>query len=52
MASQVWDGLLLEEGLTNKQLEGLKQVLGDKELWKKSARVDPDFWIFEGYGCK
>ncbi len=51
MESQVWDGLMLEEGLTNKQLGGLKQILGDKELWKKSEELTQIFGFLKDIGA-
>ncbi len=51
MESQVWDGLVLEEGLTNEQLEGLKQVLGNKELWKKSEELTQIFGFLKDIGA-
>jgi histidyl-tRNA synthetase len=43
METQVWDGLVLEEGLSKKQLEKLKKLLNDQELWKKSEELTEIF---------
>lgn len=51
MESQVWDGLILEEGLNNEQLDGLKQILGDKELWKKSEELTQIFGFLKDLGA-
>jgi histidyl-tRNA synthetase len=47
MESQVWDGLLLEEGLSIRQLEGLKKLLNNQELWKESEELTEIFGYLE-----
>ena len=51
MEGQVWDGLLLEEGLTSEQLDGLKKLLNDQELWKKSDELTEIFGYLEDMGA-
>jgi histidyl-tRNA synthetase len=34
-----WDAYVLESGFSQEQLDGLKQVLGDYELWQKSDEL-------------
>lgn len=50
MEGPVWDGLLLEEGLSNEQLDSLKKLLNDQELWKKSEELSEIFGYLKDMG--
>ena len=39
LSEKDWNEYILESGFDQKQLEGLKSILNDKELYKKSAEV-------------
>jgi len=39
MAADAWDTWVLEQGLTENQLTGLKAILGNPELWKESDEL-------------
>ena len=45
-----WDAYGLELGLTQKQLDGLKDILGNFELWKKSDELTRLFAALEVLG--
>ncbi len=45
-----WETYALELGLSQKQLDGLKQILGDFELWKKSDELVRLFKALESLG--
>ncbi len=45
-----WDAYALELGLTQKQLDGLKDILGNYELWKKSEELVRLFAALEAMG--
>ena len=47
-----WDAYALEIGLTQSQLDGLKKVLGNNELWKKSDELTRLFAVLEALGVK
>jgi histidyl-tRNA synthetase len=47
-----WDEYALELGLNQKQLNGLKDVLGDYELWKRSDELTRLFAALEALGVK
>ncbi|HXD08865.1 MAG TPA: histidine--tRNA ligase [Anaerolineales bacterium] len=47
-----WDADALELGLTQTQLDGLKQVLGDFELWKQSAELSRTFAALDALGVR
>jgi histidyl-tRNA synthetase len=47
-----WDAWALELGLTQKQLDGLKDVLGNFELWRKSGELVRLFASLEALGVK
>ncbi len=47
-----WDAYALESGLSQKQLDGLKQVLGDYELWQKSDELVRLFKALEALGVR
>lgn len=47
-----WDAYALELGLTQTQVDGLKDILGDFELWKKSDELVRLFAALEALGVK
>lgn len=47
-----WDAYALELGLDQKQLDGLKNILGNFELWKKSDELVRLFSALEALGVK
>ena len=47
-----WDEYALELGLTQKQLAGLKDILGNYELWKRSDELTRLFDALEALGVK
>jgi len=47
-----WDAYALELGLTQKQLDGLKDILGNFDLWKKSDELVRLFATLEVLGVK
>lgn len=47
-----WDSYALELGLNKKQLDGLKEILGNFELWKKSDELVRLFAALESLGVK
>jgi histidyl-tRNA synthetase len=47
-----WDAYALELGLNQKQLDGLKEILGNFELWKKSDELVRLFAALEALGVK
>jgi histidyl-tRNA synthetase len=47
-----WDEYVLEIGLSQAQLEGLKQILGDYDLWQKSDELSRTFKTLEALGVK
>jgi histidyl-tRNA synthetase len=47
-----WDAYALELGLTQKQLDGLKDILGNLDLWKKSDELTRLFAALEALGVK
>ncbi|MBI1794975.1 MAG: histidine--tRNA ligase [Chloroflexi bacterium] len=52
MDSAKWDAYALESGLMQKQLDGLKALLGDFDLWKKSDELTRLFAALEALGVK
>ena len=52
MKPEAWDENGLELGLTQKQLDGLKAVLSDYDLWKKSDELARVFAALEALGMK
>lgn len=50
MESAKWDAYALELGLSQKQLDGLKELLGNFELWKKSDELTRLFAALEALG--
>lgn len=47
-----WDSYVLESGITQIQLDGLKNILADFDLWKKSDELVRLFAALEGLGVK
>jgi histidyl-tRNA synthetase len=47
-----WDAYALELGLTQAQLDGLKDILGNFELWQKSDELTRLFAALEALGVK
>lgn len=47
-----WDAYALELGLTQAQLDGLKDILGNFELWQKSDELTRLFSALEALGVK
>lgn len=47
-----WDENALELGLTQAQLDGLKEILGNYELWKRSDELSRLFAALEAMGLK
>src|ERR1700690_1670267 len=52
MKPEAWDEYALEMGLTQKQLEGLKGILANFDLWKKSGQLVRLFTTLETLGVK
>jgi len=52
MKPEAWDAYALEIGLTNKQLDGLKAMLNDYELWKKNDQLVRLFAALEALGVR
>ena len=52
MESAKWDTYVLESGLLQTQLDGLKDILGDFELWKKSDELVRLFIALEALGVE
>ena len=52
MESAKWDAYAIESGLTQAQLDGLKDVLGNLELWKQSDELTRTFAALEALGVR
>lgn len=52
MDADKWDAYALEIGLTQSQLDGLKSVLADLDLWKTSPELTRLFAALEALGVK
>ena len=52
MKPEAWDEYALEIGLTKKQVEALKDILTNFDLWKKSDRLVRLFTALEALGTK
>lgn len=50
LSSDVWDSLAIEAGVTMKQLDGIKSLLSDKDLWKKSQELITFFDVVDWLG--
>jgi histidyl-tRNA synthetase len=51
MEAAKWDAYALEMGLTQAQLDGLKDILGNFDLWKKSDELTRLFAALEALGA-
>ncbi|MCC6499003.1 MAG: histidine--tRNA ligase [Anaerolineales bacterium] len=47
-----WDAYALEIGLSQKQLDGLKELLGNFDLWKQSEELTRAFAALEAMGVR
>ena len=47
-----WDAYALENGLSQNQLDGLKEILGNYDLWQKSEELTRLFSALEALGVK
>ncbi|MBV6452157.1 MAG: Histidine--tRNA ligase [Anaerolineales bacterium] len=52
MESAKWDTYALEIGLSQKQLDGLKELLGNFDLWKQSEELTRTFAALEAMGVR
>ena len=52
MESSKWDSYVLEGGISQSQLDGLKNILGNFDLWKKSDELVRLFNALEALGVK
>jgi histidyl-tRNA synthetase len=52
MESAKWDSYVLEGGISQSQLNGLKDILGNFDLWKKSDELVRLFNALEALGVK
>jgi len=52
MESAKWDSYILESGISQTQLDGLKEILGNFDLWKKSDELVRTFAALEALGVK
>ncbi|MDO9302620.1 MAG: ATP phosphoribosyltransferase regulatory subunit, partial [Anaerolineales bacterium] len=52
MESAKWDSYVLEAGISQTQLDGLKNILGNFDLWKKSDELVRLFAALEALGVK
>jgi histidyl-tRNA synthetase len=52
MSPQEWEVYALEMGLSSEQFEGLKVILADKDLWKRSPELVRLFEMLEAMGLK
>lgn len=52
MKPEAWDTYALENGLSQEQLDGLKQILADFDLWQKSDELVRLFGALEALGVK
>jgi len=50
MPSDAWDSFAKDMGITDKQLVAIKNLLENKELWKKSPALSYIFQLLEGMG--
>jgi len=52
LPSSVWDQLVLDQGITSDQLEGLRKILVHKDLWKESEYLTQVLTIVETMGLQ
>ena len=51
LPADVWDEKVLELGLSRTQLDQIKSILGNRELWRESSELVELFKILEGLGA-
>ena len=52
LPAKEWEAYAAELGLSASQIEGLKVMLADNELWRKSAELTACFTLIEALGLK
>ncbi len=52
MSAQEWDANAVEIGLDGKQIKGLRTILDDLDLWRKSPELISCFTLVEALGLK
>ncbi len=52
MEAAKWEAYAIESGLTQAQLDGLKDVLGNLDLWKQSEELTRTFAALEALGVR
>ncbi len=52
LPADVWDKMVLDTGLTEAQLEALKALLINRDLWQKSERLVQAFEILQNLGIR
>lgn len=50
LSTDQWDSFALEAGVTSKQLDAIKTLLNDKDLWKKSQELTDFFNVINWLG--
>ena len=50
LAPEEWEKYALDQGLSSEQLAGLKQLLGDKDLWRQSDELCGHSPRWNGWG--
>jgi histidyl-tRNA synthetase len=52
LSPQAWEAYALEQGMTAQQLAGLKALLGDNDLWRRSEDLGRAFRVLEAMGLR
>jgi len=52
MRPEEWERYALEQGLSAEHLSGLKQILSDPEIWRKSEDLVRAFAVMDGLGLR
>ncbi len=52
MKAEDWDRYALDLGLSDEQLNGVKKILSDSELWRKSNELTRSFAVLESLGLR
>lgn len=52
MKADDWDRYALDLGLSDEQLSGVKKILSDGELWRKSSELTRTFAVLDSLGLK
>lgn len=52
MRPEEWERYALEQGLSAEHLAGLKQLLSDPEIWRRSEDLQRAFAVLEGLGLR